>query len=412
MAPSAVQLSGSLASQIRQGLLSFDIASLPATGPTPQPGRPLLLLDPRSETLGTAVADPDNELVRVLSREYVETFGRKFFDPLVEKAFAWRRSMDLGGEGQECFRLINAEGDGLSGFTAACFADHVVLYADSRGLLSLGRVLAESILDVVEPRGLVLKVRARHGTKPGKVSQETCGSAPSERVVAHEAGVPFEIHPLGGLNVGLFTDMRLHRQGLSRFSAGRRVLNLFAYTSTLSVVAARHGARSVTSVDLASGVLKWARRNFELSGLSPDSDSYRFEGGDVMRFVRQEVGQGAHYDLIIMDPPTFSSARPTSWSMKNDYPKLIAAAADLLPTEGGILWVSANVRKGRGVERHVEEAIKRVGRSARVVEIGGLPPDYPTPLLSPQARYLQVVKLWVEGSGDPSSSAGLRPRSG
>ena len=127
MAPSAVQLSGSLASQIRQGLLAFDIASLPATGPTPQPGRPLLLLDPRSETLGTAVADPDNELVRVLSREYVETFCRKFFDPLVEKAFAWRRSMDLGGEGQECFRLINAEGDGLAGFTADCFADHVVL---------------------------------------------------------------------------------------------------------------------------------------------------------------------------------------------------------------------------------------------------------------------------------------------
>jgi 23S rRNA G2069 N7-methylase RlmK/C1962 C5-methylase RlmI len=83
--------------------------------------------------------------------------------------------------------------------------------------------------------------------------------------------VPFEVHPARGLNTGLFTDMREHRHGLARFVAGRAVLNGFAYTGTLSVVAARAGASAVTTVDLSSGVLGWARDNVRLSGRDPDA---------------------------------------------------------------------------------------------------------------------------------------------
>ena len=82
--------------------------------------------------------------------------------------------------------------------------------------------------------------------------------------------------------------------------------------------------------------------------------------------------------------------------MKNDYPDLIALAADLLPSDQvGFLWVSANVHRSRSLFRHVEEGMAKRNRSAKVLEVGGLPPDYPTLLTYPEARYLEVCYLEV-----------------
>jgi 23S rRNA (cytosine1962-C5)-methyltransferase len=173
-------------------------------------------------------------------------------------------------------------------------------------------------------------------------------------------------------------------------------LNTFAYTGAISVAAALAGASSVTSVDLSGGVLKWAKQNFVLSGLEPDDGRFRFEVGDVIRFLREEARRGERYDTIVLDPPTYSAARAAGWSLKNDYPALIALAAGLLPEDhGGILWISANVRRGKPLLRHVEEAFETSPRKARVLEQGGLPPDYPTPLTWPRARYLEVCYLQV-----------------
>jgi len=232
--------------------------------------------------------------------------------------------------------------------------------------------------------------------QPGKVKQETIGKEPPEKLVVEEHGVPHEVHLLGGLNVGLFTDMREHRRNLGRFTRGRRVLNTFAYTGSLSVAAARGGASEVTSVDLSTGVLKWAMENFRLSGIEPAEPRYRFVGNDVIRFLKEERARKAEYDLVILDPPTYSAARAAGWSMKNDYPDLIALAAELLPRGGqGILWVSSNVHRSRALLRHIEEGLAKSRRQARVLETGGLPPDYPTPLEYPEARYLEVCYVAV-----------------
>ena len=187
------------------------------------------------------------------------------------------------------------------------------------------------------------------------------------------------MHLQGALNVGLFTDMREHRRNIGRFTAGRRVLNTFAYTGALSVAAARAGASEVTSVDLSSGVLAWAEENFRLSGLDPKLPRYRFEASDVRRYLEKAQTRKLEFDTIIFDPPTVSAARASSWSMKRDYPELIALAAKLLPESGGLLWVSGNPRRGPSVLEHVALGLKQAGRRGAILELGGLPPDYPTP---------------------------------
>jgi 23S rRNA G2069 N7-methylase RlmK/C1962 C5-methylase RlmI len=141
--------------------------------------------------------------------------------------------------------------------------------------------------------------------------------------------------------------------------------------------------------------LAWARENFILSGFPSGDARFRFEVSDVKRFMQKEVEHGALYDTIVMDPPTVSAARASQWSMKRDYPPLIALATKLLPPAGGILWISANTRRGPSVLRHIEDGIRLSGRHGAILEIGGLPPDFPSPPGWDDSRYLEICQVFV-----------------
>lgn len=394
MPPRGLTLPDEVAARVRAGFPVVELGWLTEPGPATQPGRPLLLIDGSGEVVASGITDPENEVVRVLDREAVEGFDLGFFRRRVARALELRKSLGLVGD-QAAYRLLNGEGDGLSGFVADVYGTFVVLYVYSRGLINAGRVLAEALIEVAEAQGVVLKVRPK-GARAGKVKYEVLGTSPPEKLIVREGGIPFEVHLLSGLNSGLFTDLREHRSAIGRFVAGRRVLNTFAYTGTISVTAALRGASEVTSVDLSSGVLKWARDNFRLSGLNPDESRFRFETSDVLKFIRAERARKAEYDTVILDPPTYSAARAAGWSMANDYPDLIAMATDLLPRgKSGFLWASANVRGARSLLRHLEAGLRKRHREARILEIGGLPPDYPTPLAYPDARYLEVCHVEI-----------------
>jgi 23S rRNA (cytosine1962-C5)-methyltransferase len=358
-----------------------------------EPGRPLRLLDPHGEVVASAVADPENGVVHIFAREALRAMDAGFFRARADAALALRRTLGLV-DGVSSYRLINAEGDGLPGLWVDIYGRFAVLSAASSGLLPLARLLAAAVRDATGAAGVVLKVRGKD-PQDRSLKDEVFGETPPEKLVVEELGVPYEVHLLGSLNVGLFCDMREHRRGIRRFVDGRRVLNTFAYTGALSVASARAGATAVTSVDLSSGVLAWAKENFRLSGLSADDPRFRFEVSDVRRFMEKQQRAGASYDTIILDPPTVSAARASQWSMKKDYPDLIALATRLLPREGGLLWVSANTRKGPDVVRHVQEGLRRAGRAGAVLELGGLPPDFPTPAQWPESRYLEVCQLHV-----------------
>jgi 23S rRNA (cytosine1962-C5)-methyltransferase len=366
-----------------------------------EPGRPLRLVDRGGQVVAAGLADPENEAVRLWARGAAPPFDAAFFRRRVEAAIALRRATGLWTPG-ESFRLLNSEGDGLSGLTVDVYGPFAVICALARGLLPAARQVGAATLAAANAaglplRGVVLKVRGKDAQdRSGK--DEILGERPPEKLVVHEAQIPYEVHLTGSLNVGLFTDMREHRRGLARFCPGRRVLNTFAYTGALSVAAARAGAAAVTSVDLSGGVLAWAKENFRLSGLEPGDARFAFEASDVRRYLERAQRDGAAFDVIILDPPTVSAARAAQWTLKRDYPDLIASAVKLLPSQGGLLWVSQNARKGGpGATSHAIEGLRRAGRAGTLIEQGGLPPDYPTLPGWPEGRYLDLALLWVAG---------------
>ena len=228
-----------------------------------------------------------------------------------------------------------------SGFAADVLGGRVaVVYAYGDGLRALGKQLAEAIVGFGKLRGAVVKLRARGGA--GDVPQDVIGKV-DERELAREGGVDYEIHALGGLTAGLFTDMREHRVGLARFASGARVHNLFSYTGALGLACARAGAASVTNVDTSTGVQAWARGNFARAGYADDT-RWKFEAGDASRYLQRAARDKERYDLVVIDPPSLSTARGQTWALGRDYPELIALAASVVPRDG-LLWLASNTHE-------------------------------------------------------------------
>jgi 23S rRNA (guanine2445-N2)-methyltransferase / 23S rRNA (guanine2069-N7)-methyltransferase len=160
-----------------------------------------------------------------------------------------------------------------------------------------------------------------------------------------EDGCRFLVNFADYLDTGLFLDHRITRRMVDEMAQGKRFLNLFAYTGTVSVYAARGGAKSTLTVDMSKTYLEWAQRNMALNGFT--GDQHQFVQADCLEWLKQGgVYKRAKYDLIFLDPPTFSSSKRMSntFDVQRDHAAMIESAMALLDT-GGTLIFSNNFRK-------------------------------------------------------------------
>lgn len=194
------------------------------------------------------------------------------------------------------------------------------------------------VLDIPAER-IALKQRRR---QKGSQQYERQGEEGIwHQVVEH--GVQLRVNLTDYLDTGLFLDHRPARYWLQQQAPGKRVLNLFAYTCTASVHAVMGGARRVDSVDLSATYLAWGQENFRLNGMDPGR--HGFYRADASLWLNQAQGI---YDLIFLDPPTFSNSSRMDGTLdvQRDQAVLVAAAMRRL-APGGTLLFSTNNRRFR-----------------------------------------------------------------
>jgi 23S rRNA (cytosine1962-C5)-methyltransferase len=200
------------------------------------------------------------------------------------------------------------------------------------------------------PERIFTKLRQR---KPGRGGQyQKADELRQEYFTVQENGHSFWINLSDYLDTGLFLDHRDTRALVQSQSRGKRVLNLFAYTGSFSVYAAAGGASEVTTVDLSNTYLDWARRNLELNGFSAfsmqEKETKNIRSTPFL-LVQADVKQylpgipEARYDLIVMDPPTFSNSKRMDdiLDIQRDHPFLIREALRILAPDG-VLYFSTN----------------------------------------------------------------------
>lgn len=156
-----------------------------------------------------------------------------------------------------------------------------------------------------------------------------------------EYGVQFKVNLVDYLDTGLFLDHRETRQMVARLCKNKRLLNLFAYTSSFSVQAAFHGAAFTKSVDMSNTYCAWGRENFLLNALNLKKNEIIRE--DCLYFLQKEREL---YDIIVVDPPTLSRSKKMEqlFDIQVDYIPLLHLALPLL-SPGGTLFFSTNSRK-------------------------------------------------------------------
>ena len=189
------------------------------------------------------------------------------------------------------------------------------------------------------PEVVTFKLRAR---QKGTAQYEKTGARGDDFVVA-EGGHRFIVNLEQYLDTGLFLDHRNTRRMVQERAAGKRFLNLFAYTGSFTVYAAAGGAWESVTVDLSNTYQDWARRNFELNGM--DLGQHHLVRADVFGWLDQAIATGEQFNLIVMDPPTFSNSKKMQGilDVQQDHPRLINQCLALL-APGGELFFSTNLR--------------------------------------------------------------------
>ena len=358
-------------------------------------GQVVELTDERGRFLATALLDPADRIVaRVLGRERLRP-DKAWFTKRLQAALRLRQlQADLGDT--TAWRLVNGEGDGLPGLTVDCYGEYLMVQLYCAGWRPHLPALLAALQELLTPAGIYEKSRP-HNTRELEMASETkkygrllAGRPAADPLEVRENGLNFLVSLERGLNTGLFLDQRMNRRDLMGRVKGKRVLNLFAYTGAFSVAAAAAGASTVTGVDASPGYTEWARANFCANHLNPKR--HEFIVGDCLAVLGELARQGKNYEVVLMDPPSFSTTAKSRFTTRGGTSDLVAAALPLLP-EGGLLIASSNHQKV-----DVAEYLKELRRGAlqaksglQVIALAGQPVDFPYPVTFPEGRYLKYA---------------------
>jgi 23S rRNA (cytosine1962-C5)-methyltransferase len=194
-----------------------------------------------------------------------------------------------------------------------------------------------------------------------------------------ESRMKFDLRYNQGLSSGLFLDQRLNRDRVLKSAQGKRVANFFAYTCGFSVAAALGGAHEVVSVDTSATSLDWGKDNFKLNGLDPQQ--FEFFKADALFFLRSCLKRERVFDIIILDPPTFSRSKIGTFKIKENLQELLELSFKCLDRRGNILiTVNDEDMTPELLSRAIEEAALKTQFSPLRIERAQIPYDFEFPL--------------------------------
>jgi 23S rRNA (cytosine1962-C5)-methyltransferase len=285
---------------------------------------------------------------------------------------AVQKRRTIRSEQTNALRLVDGSGDDLDGLIIDDFAGRWII-----------QTLAEKD-PALEP---VLGYRSLYWKqllKTNKTAPKHLAGEPADKpFCVLESGLQFEIDFQAGYSPGLFLDQRINRARLRGLARGKMLLNTFSYTCAFGVVAATGGAATV-NIDLSRHYLDWGKRNYELNRI--DLKDHDFLYGDVFDWLRRFQRRGREFDLIVLDPPTFSRDRRSGvFRVQEDYGELASLAAACLHRNGWLLCCT----NFRGMTFNAFLRILRtaIDRPFQAVP-GSMPPDFTGD------NYLKTV--WLE----------------
>ncbi|HEY1174387.1 MAG TPA: class I SAM-dependent rRNA methyltransferase [Verrucomicrobiae bacterium] len=300
-----------------------------------EPGDVVQVKDHRQRFLGVGFYNPKSKInVRLLSHER-EDINLAFFERRIRAALAIRQKHMPKATS---FRVVNAESDFLSGLIVDKYEDVLVLQTSSLGMDMRKSEIIAALQRIFSPRAIVERNEL--------ASRKFEGLADANGIIAGHVegdidvklnGLSFKTNPLGGHKTGLYLDQQANYQRVAEMSKGAHVLDCFSFLGGFAIHAAKEGAAHVHALDQSADAIKAATANAATNGVA---DKCVFEEANVFDWLKAQSTVGPNekllpkFDVIILDPPSFTRSRSTVEDALRGYKEIHLRALKLLKPGG------------------------------------------------------------------------------
>jgi 23S rRNA (cytosine1962-C5)-methyltransferase len=375
----------------------------PAGGPRPADGDLVRVVGREGRPIGFGLWNAKSQIALRLLAMGVEPPGVAFWRGRLADAVALRHDRLGLPEVADAYRLVHAEGDGLSGLVVDRFADVLSVEVFSLGMYQRIGPILDLLREMVPALHFRVHVDERIALAEDFPGRPVASPKLPPRVTIRENDVRFRVRFEGGHKTGFFCDQRDNRLALAKYCRDRVVLDACCYTGGFGIYALVKGqAREVTCVDLDEKALAVARENANLNQVRAG-----FVHADAFGYLRQMAANGRSYGVLVLDPPKLIPGRLDIAAGKRKYFDLNVLAMGLVDPGGLLLTCSCSgLLSPEEFLVLLRAAARQAGRSARVLAVTGAAADHPVGLDALEGAYLKAAWLLMGDRREPASLEG------
>ncbi|HEY5298874.1 MAG TPA: class I SAM-dependent rRNA methyltransferase [Verrucomicrobiae bacterium] len=347
--------------------------------------------DHRQRLLGVGFFNSKSKIiVRVLSPERIEA-NEKFFEERIRTALAVRQKHLPNATS---FRVVNAESDFLSGLIVDKYEDVLVVQISSLGMDQRKSQIVAALQKIFSPRAIM--ERSDVSSRKFEGLQESNGVLSGDfsgKISVNLNGLKFETDLIGGHKTGMYLDQQANYQAVSQFAKGAQVLDCFSFLGGFGLHAARAGAAHVHFLDQSADAIEASKRNATTNGLA---EKYSFEAINVFDWLKNNTAVKPHerviprFDLIILDPPSFTRNRASVPDALRGYKEIHLRALKLLKVGGTLATFCCSHHVNAELfQDSLLSAAFDTRRILRRVATYSQSPDHPIIPMIPETEYLK-----------------------
>ncbi|MGC6459748.1 MAG: class I SAM-dependent rRNA methyltransferase [Akkermansiaceae bacterium] len=346
----------------------------------PNPGDLITLKDFKDRPLGVAIYNPKSQIVaRRISRRK-QKLDLEFFTRRISQAIAYRNTLEIDANLR---RLVWSESDGLPGVIVDQYENHLVLQTTTLAMDLRKELIIEALVDLLQPESITLRNDSAM-RRPEGLEQEIRmmhGDRPAPFPIVHQGSV-FEIDPADGQKTGLYLDIMSAYPRIAAHASERKVLDVFCNQGGFSLACKLAGAKSVTAIDISEEATAATARNAELSGVEISTIT-----ANAFDFLRKHEET---YDLIILDPPSFTRNKKTVKDAMRGYKEIHLRALRLLNHDGILATFCCSHHASRELFlASVQRASVDAKKTLRLIDSHAQRLDHPVIATLPETEYLK-----------------------
>ena len=310
----------------------------------------------------------------------------------IEQALKLRQFLGLPNSSTNVYRLLNSEGDRLSGLIIDIFDRIAVVQFSALWVTRYAMEIRKILFDLLDLDAIIFRPSKSTKEREAYGDLPPVASDPVDKTIVLEHGLKYEVDPREGQKTGFYVDQRDNRLMIRMLSKGANCLDVCSFTGGFSMNMGMGGATHVTAVDSSDAVLDMLRRNAELNGLQDKIETMKGDAQEVMESLPKK-----DYDLVVLDPPKLAKRPETLVQAKDKYMHWNAAAMRRVKP-GGLLFTcscSSLMRRDMFMTM-LKEAAHEANRHLKVLRVTHAAPDHPIDPAFPRGEYLKCFLVEVE----------------